>query len=350
MNKIDIQNTPDTFDNACKIISDNLKFYMKNKGLTQQMLSSLCEKNGTKVSQATLSNILRGTHNCSLNNMTAICNALEITLSDLVTPRDTLTFTLPASESILITSPMDKAFKGYLGNYQVYFYPTTGKSNMLLHGTLTFTPSEVNPICLAKLNLFTGKFQKHQNQTIELTKSYTGQLVISPTLNAAYCFLYSSELGELCFLIFHHFYLLTNPLKCIMANAITMSSGSNRRPTMHRMCLSDLPIPDQLMTYIKGQLLLNDSEILISERGLEKFKQDPLVPEKFISLLHHALQNESYYSITEAKLTGSDFHEDELAKLISLLRTYSEAPRYNKISRKTDDFLYDLLKNNGSEK
>ena len=100
------------------------------------------------------------------------------------------------------------------------------------------------------------------------------------------------------------------------------------------------------MPYIQGQLLLNNSDILISERNLEQFKKDPRIPKHFLPLLNGALQNETYYSITEAKLTESNFSEEDLVKLISLLRMYSEAPKYNKISRKTDDALYELLKNN----
>ena len=50
---------------------------------------------------------------------------------------------------------------------------------------------------------------------------------------------------------------------------------------------------------------------------------------------------EQYYSVTEAKLINCNIIEKEFAQAISLLRDYSAAPKYNKVSMKTDEFVFE---------
>ncbi len=316
-------------------IAANLSQQMKEKRLSQSSLVRLCAARGMKISQPTISNILKGNHDYSLSNLLALCSGLEISLEELIRePQSEKPFDSCTTDAI-ITDPDNMAFKGYMHTYSVYFYQTTGRNSDLIRGTLDLRPEK--GICRAELTLYIHESSK------SLTKNYRGQMAISSTMRSAYVFLFSKEIGEFCLLVFSHFYLFNKNLKCVMANAVTTSAGSNKRPTIHRMCLSENEIEPETLPYIRGQLLLNEPEILISSKKLEAFRKDPRVMPEFLELLSGAVQNERYLSITEAKLTGSELSESDLVKMISLLRSYSAAPKYNKISRKTDSSVFSIL-------
>lgn len=334
------------FNKTCSDIATNLGRIMKEKKLSQKGLSELCAQKGMKVSQATISNILNASQNCSLGNLISICNALEVALDELISSKKSPHHSTLTLDDGFITDPSDKAFKGYLGTFKLYFYQTIGKNSDLLTGDLILKPD--NNICTARLTLYTGQHIAADKTTAPVTKTYTGQMVISTSMRCAYIHLYSSDLSEVSFINFSHFYLFHKSLKCVMANAVTTSAGANKRPTIHRICISDNKISSALLPYVKGQLLLNEAEILISSKKLEAFKKNELVQPEFLDLLTDAIQNERYYSVTEAKLTGNDISEEDLVKMISLLRSYSIAPKYNKVSRKTDEALFSLLENASS--
>lgn len=336
------QKNKNDFNEISKTIAVNISTIMKEKNISQKGLVELSAKKGKKISQATISNIINAAQNCSLDNLVSICNALEITLEELITPNEcNKRSTIQDASKNIITNPDNIAFNGYLGKFIVTFYQTIGKNSNLLSGTLQF--DRLGDICTAELELDTGDALIKGNTSTPFYKKYTGQLVISSTLNAAYCYLFSEMIGEICFFTFNHFHLFNKSLKCIMADAVTTSAGSNKRATVHRICISDEALSQDVLPYVKGQLLLNDAEILISNKKLDAFKKDDRISPEFVSLVTAAIQNEHYYSITEAKLTGNGILESDLIRMISLLRLYSAAPKYNKISRKTDEALYNLL-------
>lgn len=129
-----------------------------------------------------------------------------------------------------------------------------------------------------------------------------------------------------------------------MASAFTTSSGSNRRPTMHRACLINGCYDQSLLPYIKGQLLLNNAEIIISQSELNNLYNDSRIPSDFKELLTKATSKEKYCLVKENQLIDSHtFNEKEHAMLISHLRSKSIAPKHNKISKRTDEMLFEIL-------
>ena len=88
------------------------------------------------------------------------------------------------------------------------------------------------------LKIYTGKIDVSGQK---ITKNYTGDMIISVSFSSCYCSLINSEIGELCFLFFHHMFLFSQEIICRVGGVLTTSSGSNRRPTMHRMVISKYP-------------------------------------------------------------------------------------------------------------
>lgn len=198
--------------------------------------------------------------------------------------------------------------------------------------------------CKTTLKLFTGDKKKVDGKDQEVVKEYSGEFVISIPMQSCYCFLKNAQMDEQCFFVFHHWHIFNNDLLCRVAAAATTSAGGNRRPTIHRiyMCRDKLSIDEQ--KYIRGQLRLNDSEILVSKKRYKQMISEQNIPEEFCRIFEQEAKIEEYYSVAEAKLINCEIVDKEFAKVISLLRDYSVAPKYNKVSMKTDEFVYENYK------
>lgn len=334
--------------NIHEALAHNITKIIHERKLSQPTLVSLCKEKGFKISQGTISNAMRGRGNVTLDTICALSEVLEIDISTLLSTPTTKASSLfprmtPQTNSF-ITSPDDPGFHGYLGDYSLLFYKTTGKDNDLLCGTLTLKESKDHQKCEAYLTLPTGDFKNISGVNTPIEKNFHGELVISKFMHSAYVFLYSEDIGEVSLLVFHHWYILNNNLRCAMASAITTSSGSNRRPTIHRACIIRGNVDSKIYPYLKGQLLLNTAEILLSQTELNKILETPDIPDDFKALIKQSITNEKYYMINEnALIDPQKFSESENAKWISYIRANSSAPKYNKISKRTDDALFALL-------
>ena len=184
-----------------------------------------------------------------------------------------------------------------------------------------------------------------------------GKVTVSLSMSACYFVLTETEIGEICFLVFNHLFLFKEDLICRMACAATVSSGGNKRPTMHRLLLSraelDVDHPDsEDFKFLRGQLMLNTSDILIEKRAYDKFKKEEqdFVEKNEIRELLDELEGGTWeslqvYRIDEAKIRNADCRQEEKIRLISLLRNYSMNEKYNKISTKTDEHICNYIEN-----
>lgn len=324
-----------------KNIANKIRILIREKGINQTQIVEKCKDNGLYISQGTISHAINSPESITFSTLLKICFGLDINVCELFSDIKNDENNYISNSDLLIRNPFDSAFRGYLGKYYVYFYQTRGKNENLIKGVLEFGASKDKTRCEAKFRLPTGKFKRENEKIKEIVKEYQGELIISISMRSAYCFLCSDN--EICLLIFSHWHLLNEHLRCAMASAVTTSSGSDRRPTLHRMCISRTFIEEKDLKYIKGQLLLNDSDILISEDKLENLKNDEALSQEFLMLLENSLKEEKYYSVPEASLVSDDMSEDKFAKEISLLRTYSTAAKYNKISAQTNNLLFTLI-------
>lgn len=337
----------------CIKVGEKIGEIMEKMKLKQKDVEALCKKAGAPVSQGTISNILKGATSASISSVANICKGLGVDFSDVLPEIDTCSeennFMIEREknkENPKIDIESDIAYKGYLGDYHVYFFPTISNKKELLHGILKITPCEGKAFCKASMKLFTGDKKVVDGTVKENMKEYEGEFVISVPMQSGYCILRNSLIREQCFFVFHHWHIINNELKCRMAAAATTSAGGNRRPTIHRlyMCRNELSTENQ--KYIRGQLRLNESEILISKNSYMRLLEEENIPEEFKQIFGEEAKLESYYSVTESKLINCDILGKEFAQAISLLRDYSVSPKYNKVSMKTDEFVFDYYQEN----
>lgn len=337
-----------TTDNIFEDVCDNIHTYItsiiKNRNLKQKDIVELCKQKDINISQATVSNFIN--KKITLENLYDICKGLDIPIGKLFISAEDGTLLKPQNKKTLggFYQPGDAAYSGYLGTYQFYCFQTNADESKLLHGILEINmPSEPgSQNCSAKLILETGEM-KEKNQPLK--KEYTGSCVASKRMSTMYLRLVSDALGEIIYLSFHHWHLLTNDLACTTAMCTTTSSGSKRRPTAARvfLCRDELSVEDQEI--IKGQLRLNKAEIIISEKKFDEFLGKYEIPEEFMNLFINRLHKEKYYRIEERVLLEGHRNDVEFIKVLSLLRNYSISPKNNKISSNTDEYVYKLYQN-----
>lgn len=320
--------------------------YMENHGIKQVKLAEICQNNGINITQPTISRALAHPESAKLSTFVDICLGLDLDPQDVFNRRaeqDKKDTILALNSEQFIIDPSDKAFRGYKKKYRTFFYQTVKKDSEIIMGNLEFKNSPDNSYVEAIFSLPTGKKREGEDREDEIIKNYKGQLVVSEPMRAAYCILCSEN--EICAFTFSHFHINNEQLKCVMANVVTVSAGSNRRPTIHRMCIIDekIEIDKDSLEYIKGQLLLNEANILISASNLEALRKSEKLSPDFKQQLEAARSKESYYSFSESKLIDGDIDE-ETARSISIVRNHSISGKYNKISMRTDDMLYAIIK------
>lgn len=322
-----------------KIIADNLHEIMKEKAISQKELTELCVG---KISKGAISNILAGKSNISLPTLVKLSEAVGVSPAFLLDEHKRVSgneFTIDHGEN-LITDPESKEFSGYLGEYHVYFVATEkSKKVKLLHGKMYVEPQ--NGKVTAKLILETGQVKSGGEA---VTKEYVGRMVASRMMQAIYCLLEAPEIGELCFFLFHHFYLTHKDIATRMAVAITSSAGADKRPTMHRLCLTRNEVKPEAEEALIGQLLVNSSEILISEDQWNAFLKREDISEVFLKAISGIKKVKgTFFSLPEAVLQVSQLDEKQFSRELSLLRRYSVAFKNGKISAHTDELLFHLL-------
>lgn len=348
-----------------KTYTDSIKNRI-NAIMAQQNIKQLELSERTNIGQPTLSKLLKGDMNLTLQHILKISYALNIEPSDLLAldknldlPGDCKPFPYSfhdgilnekyVNELILIRDTKHPCFNGYKNvKFNFYCYPTISTESALLEGELLFTPSEKTDCCLAHLDLCIGKLDK---ENFPIKKKYDGELLISLSMGACYCILANPDNGELITLNFNHMFFNHQDMVCRMATMVSTSSGGNRLPVMQRALLSQEKLyvngnnADDL-DFVKGQLNLNESSITISHKKFQQLKDNnnPLL-QSYFEKCEQYLEPQDLFTIEESKIRNIDEHLDIKAEAISLLRNASTSAKYNKISTKTDEFLYQYIEN-----
>lgn len=346
-----------------KVILDRISLFMTHSGLKQL---DLAKESG--IGQSTLSKIMKGEMKLTLQHIFKLCKALKIEPADLLSPNKDVNLIssdskLPntaensllnksyINEQILIRNTNHPVFKGYINNtFYIYCYPTISSESNLLEGELSFSEAQNKDFCFAKLKLFTGQI----SPTKELIyKSYSGELITSLTMGTCYCILINSDIGEICCINFKHTFLFNQELICRVGAMISTSSGGNKLPIMQRVLISknklnvnELNSSDYM--FVRGQLNLNESTMYISDENFSKLLIQDNSFEHLIDFFNECdnyMETHTYKVIDESKIRDIPVPSDVKSQGISILRQQSTALKYNKISTKTEEFVFQYIVN-----
>ena len=345
------------------LVIKKINLIMKSKGLKQQDLSKK-----SNISQSTLSKLIKGELKINLQHLIKLSKALDIEPKYLLSTDENIVYNNMGQyngngiidetfldDKILIRDTRHPAFKGYKNNeFQFYCFSTVSSETELLEGVLNFSETDNYQYCKATLSLYTGQIDKNGHKIL---KYYSGELIISLTMRACYCVLINTEIGEICIINFQHSFFFNRELECRVGAIVSTSSGGNRLPIMQRVLISkqilnvnDANSPDY--TFVRGQLNLNDSTIYILEDTFTALLSDTKLEH-----LHYFFQYCSNYMtpmrfkvIDESKIKDIPVPSDLKAQGISTLRKHSIASKYNKVSSKTEEFVFQYINSKISNK
>lgn len=342
----------------CDVVLRRIKEYMNRSGIKQLDLAK--ESN---INQSTLSKIMNGEVKLTLQHIFRICNVLK------VEPEFLLSFSKEIDadsiknidigilndryldNQILIRETTHPAFKGYVGNeFYIYFYSTISSETSLLEGKLLLEDTEYHNYCKATMFLYTG--QKDSNNE-NVTKNYHGELIISLTMGTCYCILINSQIGEICSINFKHAFLFNQRLICRVCTVNSTSSGGNRLPIIQRALITETRLKavhpdDEDYQFVRGQLRLNETTIFTPEDIIDELvnSTDDSLSKELKDFFQSAKKMREHMNcdvFDETKIRSINVPSNIKSQGISMLRSKSISLKYNKISTKTEEFVYQYI-------
>lgn len=324
----------------------------KNAGLSQAAFCKKADEMGIKISPSTMTNLKNGVQisGASIKN---VLKVLGITRSEFymdVDKEDNLknpknkekTVRAESSRGGFIVDSGDSAYYGYTGDFHAYFFHTQKERKDLLHGILHLS-EEMNEhgFFKATLKLYADSIFP-ESKPVE--KNYTGGYIISKPMLSVYCYLEDEDFGEISFIVFEHFHIRKEILHCKLGSAITVSSGDQKMPTLHRILLCREELSNEQMKIVRGQLRLNGPKIIITKQKYKELLESNRLSEAFQNKLRENVRLESYYVVQESLFTSDDTAGLDFEKSLSILKDYSIAPQYNKVGKSSNTQMFELYK------
>lgn len=98
------------------------------------------------------------------------------------------------------------------------------------------------------------------------------------------------------------------------------------------------------MGLLRSQLLLNTSDIVISQNSLEeRVAQGDTLPPQVAQLFGTAIHEEEFYRFSEFQIRNLNIPLEMKLKAICELCNNLTAQKYSKIGTKTDELVFDYL-------
>lgn len=353
MNYLDL-----TVDDYCRAILIKINRIMEEQSIKQLELSAK-----TNISQSSLSKLLKGEMRLTLQHIYKISQALNLLPEELLPFRDSNTsseLSTKASYSgiinekdinsqMLIRNSKHSAFNAYRNTtFYLYLYSNTDINPLLLEGKIKFDTKNYS-FCKVDMEIDSGK---NSTDGKPIFKHYSGELIVSLTMGTCYCILTSLDMGEICFLNFRHTFLYNGPMECRVGTMSTTSSGENHLPVIQRIIISktQLNISETDSTdleFIQGQLRLNDSKIIISRNELldlyDMYIDDEDLRPFFGELFDIGSNSKEFTIIDESFFQDISVSTKVKSLALSILRNHSLASKYNKISSKADELVYEYI-------
>lgn len=278
-----------------------------------------------------------------------------------------------------IVNGNDEAFNGYYQPYFGYLFPTISSEKEPLAAEIEFKKED--GLCKVTVKLDIGK---KTDRGDSIFKYYSGLMVIVEKTKSCYCILSRKNdrsTSELCFLNFRYIPIsdVNRTLDCRMVEVLTTSAGGDSSfPTAHRMFISRSSIAKEHMNYVLSHLHLTQSTIMIEEQNLLRLATFSSLYKNIIRQIILLIPNldseqceilQQLERIDESYVPQEDVDEtmsvrqimyalkEDLVRntarlylpggqvqiFISLMRKYSNASRYNKVSKKLDDNVRKML-------
>jgi len=337
-------------------VSERLRNAVEAKKFKQGKIIAMCLDEGLKINQSTLSKLLTSGEGLDIYRVSILCKVLDLNPAEVLSLDPDLDFVSVEDrdkKKAFVTDYSDDAFKGYRGDYKGYFYATENNDDTIHVGDFKFYPEDKTDRCLVSFSFKTGKYN---TDNLPVTKRFSGTARLSTKFGAICCEMTAEDdTGDVSFIIFKYDSLANQQCICRLGMVVTICAGLKRLPVAHKLliCRQELSHEDQ--RFIEGQLKLNDDILLISESDYIDFTQNELLPDSFRPYITRQNTKDNdrfmakaskqlYYSFVEDDITQiKSLSQSDKAKVINLLRKFSESRRCKKVGPKGEEFIFDYL-------
>lgn len=332
-----------------KIVSKRLRKAISTLELTYTDIVDKCEENNYRITKSALSKMLNESNpsGYTLAHVAQIAAALNLDLNQLLSTDEADDIRIPSSyKETFVSNKEAPSLQKYIGHYNLLTYRTISEETGPIKGTLDIKSSPSSPDLAVHIKI---NVDRNYTKNSAITKEYHGSLRLSTKMRAIYITCSNEEICEDIFIIFPYIVLDYENLYSRIGMALVSSSGVNRVPTALRMMITANKLTPQQEKVAFAQLLMNRADIRISVDQFQKMLNDESLPsafkESFVTNneLAGAIKR-TYYHINEATIRNSEMSLFDRMMSVSLLRYYSDAPKYAKVSSKANELTYRLLK------
>ena len=337
-----------------KLVGERIKTAMIIKGCTQGDLIEKCKELGLVISQPSLSRLLSSADRLDIYKVATICKVLDLRLDKALSFDSNEDIGLVRDEAF-ITDATDDAFQGYLGDYKGYFYSTLN-DDVIHCGDFRFYRDSSTNRCMVSFCFSTGS---NNGNNVPIRKEFLGTAKLSKNYGAICCELTAKDgKGDVSYIIFKYDFIANQQCVCKIGMVVTICAGFKRLPVAHKLLICSKELSEEDISIIGGQLKLNDDSILVSASDYRDFVECSLIPASFKPYIEHdkdlfvsKAANLSFYSFREDDILDiKNLPREDKAKVINLLRKYSNSKRCKKVGPKSEAFIFDYLKGTDSIK
>lgn len=324
------------------IIVDRINKIMNVRHITQSRLVEMCQSAGYSISQPEVSKILSGKSKPTVFFLVALGEVLGVSLDYLTGGGRSESVLMLEGKNFAVDPGVDEEFQNITGEYWVYYETTDPYDDKVLTGEL-YLENNGAGYCEARLCIHTGEYRDGS----EVDKNYKGQLVISHRMRAAYCFLYSSKVAEICLVLFRYRSFAIREMTCRLGMAVTMSSGEKKMPTAHKLLITREKLDKKALNMVIPYLRFQTEGIRISEYGIaDAIEKYPEYEKQFSELLRIARRSEQMViNEDDIRLTDRKLSQIQVAQLKSILIRESDALRNVKLVEEEDSQVFYLILN-----
>lgn len=250
-------------------VSQRIKDIVDEKQISQKEIVEKSEKIRMPIKQGTLSKLLNGKQMLTVEYLEMFSKVLEVPVEMFFEKEETNIFFRRDTEGFVVDVKQG-IYKGYLGKYYLYFYaPAITERGKILKGELEL--KEYEGVCRAKMELFVGKLGESNNNS----KRYSGQMIVSRSLNCAYLTLYEPDLGDFGSMVFRHRIFRLGELQVRLGLALTCSAGDFNLPTAHYILLSREKIEEDKLEMIANiYMRIGNDYCCLSESNFHKLQEE----------------------------------------------------------------------------
>ena len=170
-------------------------------------------------------------------------------------------------------------------------------------------------------------------------KKYQGQAVISREREAMYCILVNDLISEMCFISFRFRTFQTKEMACRIGLVLTVSSGEDRTPIVHKIFLSREKIDKKLREIITPVLRFGNRNIFISKKNLMDLKEKyPELENELDKILKQ--QTDEYYAVSDSIQEALRLNVKERFNLQGLVKDSMDMPFTVPLTKEEDSYAY----------